>query len=176
MKSLAEIEAEVVAALKTGAADVLKDQLEHHPDSFFATLRKVRPILHVPNGPVFVTLFQDVQEVLSRPEVFNVTYAPKMDPSVGPFMLARDGGTINERDKGIMRAMLRREDLPRVRETVAGLAAAAVRAGYDLGLSVHPIPTGPSAHCFRIAPPLTATTEEIDRAVELLGAALDQVA
>ena len=26
-----------------------------------------------------------------------------------------------------------------------------------LGLSLHPIPTGPSAHCFRIAPPLTAT-------------------
>jgi hypothetical protein len=129
MKSLAEIEAEVVAALKAGAGDVLKDQLEHHTDSFFATLRKVRPILHIPNGPVFVTLFQDVQEVLSRPEVFNVTYAPKMDPSVGPFMLARDGGTINERDKGIMRAMLRREDLPRVRETVAGLAAAAVRGG-----------------------------------------------
>jgi len=129
MKSLAEIEGEIVAALKAGAADVLKDQLEHHTDSFFATLRKVRPILHIPNGPVFVTLFQDVQEVLSRPEVFNVTYAPKMDPSVGPFMLARDGGTINERDKGIMRAMLRREDLPRVRKTVAGLAEAAVREG-----------------------------------------------
>jgi 2,2-dialkylglycine decarboxylase (pyruvate) len=62
------------------------------------------------------------------------------------------------------------------REPATGLAAAAVRAAYDLGLSVHPIPTGPSAHCFRIAPPLTATTDEIDRAVELLGAALARVA
>jgi len=62
------------------------------------------------------------------------------------------------------------------REPASGLAAAAVRAAYDLGLSVHPIPTGPSAHCFRIAPPLTATTDEIDRAVELLGAALARVA
>ena len=41
-----------------------------------------------------------------------------------------------------------------------------------LGLSLHPIPTGPSAHCFRIAPPLTATTDEIDRAVDLLDEAL----
>jgi 2,2-dialkylglycine decarboxylase (pyruvate) len=58
------------------------------------------------------------------------------------------------------------------REPAAGLAAAAVREAYGLGLSVHPIPTGPTAHCFRIAPPLTATPDEIDRAVDLLDAAL----
>jgi len=62
------------------------------------------------------------------------------------------------------------------REPAVGLAAAAVREAYALGLSVHPIPTGPSAHCFRIAPPLTATTDEIDRAVDLLDAALARVA
>ena len=62
------------------------------------------------------------------------------------------------------------------REPASGLAAAAVREAYDLGLSVHPIPTGPAAHCFRIAPPLTATTAEIDHAVDLLDAALARVA
>ena len=127
---LNNVEDRVLSALKEGNGKVIKDLIEHETDGFFATLRRVRPILHIPNGPVFVTLFHDVQEVLSRPEVFTVRgYARSMDPSVGPFMLARDGTTINERDKGIMRAMLRREDLPRVRETVGRLAAAAVREG-----------------------------------------------
>jgi 2,2-dialkylglycine decarboxylase (pyruvate) len=58
------------------------------------------------------------------------------------------------------------------REPAAGLAAAVGAEAMTLGLSLHPIPTGPSAHCFRIAPPLTATTEEIDRAVDLLDEAL----
>ncbi len=29
-------------------------------------------------------------DALSRPSTFQVTYRPHMDPSVGPFMLARD--------------------------------------------------------------------------------------
>jgi 2,2-dialkylglycine decarboxylase (pyruvate) len=62
------------------------------------------------------------------------------------------------------------------REPATGLAAEAVQEAYGLGLTVHPIPTGPAAHCFRIAPPLTAGTAEIDRAVELLGAALTRAA
>jgi 2,2-dialkylglycine decarboxylase (pyruvate) len=58
------------------------------------------------------------------------------------------------------------------REPASGLAAAVGAEAMALGLSLHPIPTGPSAHCFRIAPPLTATTDEIDRAVDLLDEAL----
>lgn len=127
---LKDVEDRVLSALKEGNGAAIKDLIEHQIDGFFAVLRRVHPILRMPNGPVFVTLFHDVQEVLSRPEVFTVRgYARSMDPSVGPFMLARDGTTINERDKGIMRAMLRREDLPRVRAIVARLAAAAVREG-----------------------------------------------
>jgi cytochrome P450 len=55
--------------------------------------------------------------VLSREEVFSVRlYAPRMDPVVdGPFMLARDATPINWREKGIMQAMLRPEELPQVR-------------------------------------------------------------
>lgn len=91
-------------------------------DLFFLILRNTIPNLVLPkNGPVFITRFNDVQEALNRPEVFNVTYAPMMDPSVGPFMLARDGTQINDRDKGIMRSVLQRDDLPRVREMVAKL-------------------------------------------------------
>ncbi len=58
------------------------------------------------------------------------------------------------------------------REPAAGLAAAVGAEAMALGLSLHPIPTGPAAHCFRIAPPLTATTDEVDRAVDLLDEAL----
>jgi 2,2-dialkylglycine decarboxylase (pyruvate) len=61
------------------------------------------------------------------------------------------------------------------REPALGLAARVADEAVTLGLSLHPIPTGPSAHCFRIAPPLTATVDEIDRAVDLLDAALTQV-
>ena len=134
MKFLKTIEEKLAAAIKQGGGELLQDLIENHTDEFFATLRRVKPILKIPGGPVFVTLFDDVQEVLSRPEVFTVKgYAPKMDPSVGPYMLARDGTTINDRDKGIMRAMLQREDLPRVAELSARLARDAIRQGVQGG-------------------------------------------
>jgi 2,2-dialkylglycine decarboxylase (pyruvate) len=57
------------------------------------------------------------------------------------------------------------------REPALGLAARVAEEAVGLGLSLHPIPTGPSAHCFRIAPPLNATLDEVDRAVDLLDAA-----
>ena len=60
--------------------------------SLFAELRESRPILDLPAMAV-VTRWADVVDLLSRSETFRVTYAPHMDPSVGPFMLARDGGS-----------------------------------------------------------------------------------
>jgi cytochrome P450 len=61
-----------------------------NPDLLFRFLRFLWPNLKLPNGNVFVTRYRDVQEVLSRPEVFTVRdYAPRMDPSVGPFMLVK---------------------------------------------------------------------------------------
>lgn len=84
---------------------------------FYEELRENRPILATP-GPTLVTRFHDVQEVLSRADAFSVRlYQRSMDPVVdGPFMLARDLTEVNWREKGIMRAMLQLEDLPRVRE------------------------------------------------------------
>ena len=76
---------------------------------------------------MFVTRFPDVQEALSRPDIFNVTYAPMMDPSVGPYMLGRDCTEINQRDKGIMRAFMRMEDLPAIRQKVRSLANESVK-------------------------------------------------
>jgi len=97
------------------------------PDQLFSELRAQRPILVTP-GPVLLTRFADVEEALSRDLVFTVRpYAPKMDPSVGPFMLARDGTVYNQRDKGIMRALIQQSDLAGVRQQVVTLAGTAIK-------------------------------------------------
>ena len=101
--------------------ETIRYYLNHDPDKLFGFLRFFRPNVRL--GPIsFVTRFNDVQEVLSRPDVFQVTYAPMMNPSVGPFMLARDNTTINQRDKGIMLSLMSRDDLPAVRKTVRRIA------------------------------------------------------
>lgn len=106
-------------ALASEQAEIFAQMLKNHPDKLFATLRKVSPILKTPNGYI-ITLFDDVQEALTRNDVFTVApYAPKMDPSVGPYMLARDDSEINYRDKAMMRVVLRMDDLPEVRKMVA---------------------------------------------------------
>ena len=97
--------------------------------SLFAELRRVRPILRTPAFAV-VTRWADVIDLLSRHQTFTVEpYRPKMDPSVGPVMLARDGTEINWHEKSIMRSLLRWDDLPAVRRvageaTLEGLAEA----------------------------------------------------
>ena len=64
--------------------------------------------------PLFVVVsrWTDVIELLSRPGTFNVNNVRSMDPSVGPFMLARDLTELNWHDKSIMRSIMRYEDLP----------------------------------------------------------------
>lgn len=113
-------------------ARFLEYMVRQKPDIFFKILRNTLPIFgNKKTGPVFITRFDDVQETLSRPDVFRVVYAPMMDPSVGPFMLGRDDTTINQRDKGIMRAVMQREDLPRIRAMVAALVDDAVKEQLD---------------------------------------------
>jgi cytochrome P450 len=110
-------------------AKFLAWMIANRPDLLFAIIRNTRPNLVLGStGPVFITRFPDVQEALSRPDIFNVTYAPMMDPSVGPYMLGRDCTEINQRDKGIMRAYMRMEDLPVIRQRVRRLADEAVEA------------------------------------------------
>lgn len=90
---------------------------------FFRELRECRPIFQTP-GFTLVTRFPDVTEVLSRERVFSVRlYASRMDPVVnGPFMLSRDDTPVNWREKGIMQAVLRPEELPAVRELAGSIA------------------------------------------------------
>ncbi len=95
--------------------------------ALFAELRADRPILALPAFTV-LTRWADVVDALSRNETFRIPYAPHMDPSVGPFMLARDGAEQNWRDKSVMRALLRWEDVPAIRASAAATAQAALEA------------------------------------------------
>src|SRR5680860_214976 len=101
---------------------------------FFAELRAHRPVLATP-AFTLLSRFDDVTEVLSRPEDFSVRLnAPKMDPVVGgPFMLARDNTPVNWREKGIMQAVLRPEDLPHVRAMAGEIADEALDAASPEG-------------------------------------------
>lgn len=118
------------AAPDADKAKVLLGALGQNLLGVTAELRARRPILQAPGGIVLITRFADVQEVLSRNLVFTVKpYQPKMDPSVGPFMLARDGTVYNQRDKGIMRALIQQADMSGVRAKVAGIASRAIARG-----------------------------------------------
>lgn len=91
--------------------------------AFFKELRQQRPIFVTP-AFTLVARFADVTEVLANHRIFSVgLYAPHMDPVVdGPLMLSRDETEVNWREKGIMQAMLRPEDLPRVRQLAGQFA------------------------------------------------------
>ena len=78
------VEAEGMAALDGVQADVMsfldriKQHLTENPEPLFAVLRDIKPVLVVKNTAL-VTRFEDVQEVLSRDDVFQVTYKEKME-------------------------------------------------------------------------------------------------
>lgn len=73
-----------------------------------------------------VSLDQDVREVLNHPEVFSVRlYQQKMNQSVGKYMLGHDKQKVNQ-EKPWMRSMLKREDLPKVKEMVKKLTLKAI--------------------------------------------------
>src|SRR5690348_5082669 len=92
-------------------AQKFQTALKNEPLGVFALLRNLKPILET-KGFTLLTRFDDVQEVLSRNAVFTVKpYVPKMDPSLVVFMLDRDDTVYNQRDKGIMRALIQQSDM-----------------------------------------------------------------
>ena len=102
--------------------------------SLFAELRASRPVLTLPTMTVLAR-WADVVDMLSRNGTFQVPYRPHMDPSVGPFMMGRDDTELNWRDKSVMRALMRWDDLPAIRATAAEVAGQAL-AGANAGGSV----------------------------------------
>lgn len=130
--------------------------------ALFAELRRRRPILDM---PLFLVLsrWSDVVDVLSRPGTFQVTYGPRMDPSVGPFMLGHDNSALNWRDKSVMRALLRWDDVPAIRAfagraAATALAAAPDRQRIDIVQTVSRlVPLRVVQHCFGFPGPDDAT-------------------
>jgi cytochrome P450 len=107
-RELASVEQEVMAFL-----DGLKAHVIQYPEPLFALLRKVKPILIVKEFAL-VTRFEDVQEVLARDEVFQVTYGEKMRVITGgnDFFLGMQDSPAYTRDVAHMRSVFRREDVP----------------------------------------------------------------
>ncbi|HXM59853.1 MAG TPA: cytochrome P450 [Terriglobales bacterium] len=125
-RELAKVQGEAMSFL-----DGLKAHLIQHPEPVFAILRRIKPILLIKNVAL-VTRFADVQEVLSRDEVFLVTYGEKMRVVTGgeDFFLGMQNSPEYTRDVSHMRSVVRREDIPGriapfVQKTASDLIAAA---------------------------------------------------
>jgi cytochrome P450 len=90
---------------------------------FFQELRDSRPILQSPMATL-VARFRDVEEILHREEIFTVSpYLPRMMGVIGPFVLSQDITPRYDHDISVMRLVVRREDLPRVKDIVSRHAA-----------------------------------------------------
>src|SRR3954464_8902990 len=107
---VAKVDADVM-----GFLDQLKQHAIRNPEPIFGLLRRVKPILVV-KGVAVVTRFEDVQEVLSRDDVFHVTYGEKMRVITGgaDFFLGMQNSPPYERDVAHMRSVMRREDVARI--------------------------------------------------------------
>ena len=110
--------------------DRLKSKASNNPDFSFALLRMFKPI-SISDGKALVTRFADVQEVLSRPNVFGVTYAEKMKVITdgSNFFLGMNNTEIYTRDVSNMRIVVPRTDLnERIKPLVENYALSLVDA------------------------------------------------
>src|SRR5271166_1746856 len=104
----------------------IMQQIEGNALPFFRELREDRPILQSPMATL-VAQFWDVEEILHREEIFSVSpYLPRMMGVIGPFVLSQDITPSYDHDISVMRLVVRREDLPRVKEIVSRHAAEVV--------------------------------------------------
>jgi cytochrome P450 len=104
--------------------DRLKQHLTQNPEPIFAVLRRVKPVL-IFRDTALVTRFEDVQEVLTRDNVFQVTYKEKMEV-IGDganFFLGMQNSPEYERDQSHMRTVIRRQDLPQLVQLFVAMTA-----------------------------------------------------
>ena len=127
------------AEMNIGAfVDHMKQHTLQYPEPVFAVLRQVKPIIIFKNTAI-VTRFADVQEVLSRDDVFHVTYGEKMRVITGgnDFFLGMQNSAAYERDVANMRSVMRRDDVPKhIVPFVAKTAEECVAAAADGKLDV----------------------------------------
>jgi cytochrome P450 len=138
---IGDVPAEIVAQVRNGLGEVTHEldafatELKAHalaqPRAIFALLRALQPILVLRNTAV-VTRYEDVQDVLSRDDVFDVPYAEKMDfiTNGENFFLGMRNTPRYTRDEANMRVVVRREDVgaliaPMVERTAQAIVAEA---------------------------------------------------
>jgi len=109
--NVAHAELKVIEDDVMGFVDRLKAHFTEDPEPIFAILRMIKPILIFKNTAI-VTRYEDVQEVLSRDDVFHVTYEEKMEVVTGGqnFFLGMQRSPEYERDTSHMRCAIRWED------------------------------------------------------------------
>ena len=121
---LAHIEAEVMEMLERAKQHALDN-----PEPAFAILRRIKPVLIVKNIAL-VTRFDDVQDVLVRDDIFQVTYGEKMRVVTGgnDFFLGMQNSPEYERDTTHMRSVIRRSDIA---DVIAPFVANAAKSIVD---------------------------------------------
>lgn len=100
---------------------MLQQWVVERPEEMFRDLREKDPIFFTP-GPVVVTRYRDVIEVVDLEETFSVKpYGiAMMRDNGGPnFILGMDNGPEFEHELAVLHLSVRREDLPRIRSIVA---------------------------------------------------------
>lgn len=111
-------------------AEKLAFMIQWRNDTLFGFLRFFKPILALPKGgPVLVSRYDDVLEILHNPKSFGVMYKPMIDKSVGKYMLAHDNSVYNQRDKGVMRSLIQEKDLKHVQKVVAKISRKCIERG-----------------------------------------------
>ncbi|MBN9616484.1 MAG: hypothetical protein BGO25_08040 [Acidobacteriales bacterium 59-55] len=120
----AHIESEVMEMLERAKQHVLDN-----PEPVFAILRRIKPVLIVKNIAL-VTRFDDVQDVLVRDDIFQVTYGEKMRVVTGgnDFFLGMQNSPEYERDTTHMRSVIRRSDIA---DVIAPFVANAAKSIVD---------------------------------------------
>ncbi len=97
---------------------LVRSWINDYPIAFFKELREQRPILKTPVCTL-IARFDDFNEVVSIPRTFTVAlYKPKM----GDYLMTEDDTPMHNNEKAIMLSLLKREDLPRIREFIAAKA------------------------------------------------------
>jgi cytochrome P450 len=94
---------------------LVRNWIDNSPLPFFKELRAKRPIFETPLCTL-VAHFDDIVEVLRLPSIYTVAL---YEPMMGDYLMAQDDTPLHYREKSIMKAMLNRDDLPRIRAFVA---------------------------------------------------------
>jgi len=121
---------------------LVRSWVNNYPIPFFKELRENRPILKTPVCTLLAR-FDDLTETVSIPRTFTVAlYKPKM----GDYLMTEDDTPMHNNEKSIMLSLLKREDLPRIRELIATRAKETLdRANGEIDLVPNYARTVPTA-------------------------------